>query len=76
MQRIFIKPAAGKVVRDPVTRRRLPEDGVFVSVSTYWRRRLKDGSVTKSRPAAEKKPAAEPKKPDDVNKPKTGKGGE
>jgi hypothetical protein len=40
-----VKPAAGRNVRDPITKRHLPTDGADVPESTYWIRRLRDGDV-------------------------------
>lgn len=42
---MFVKPAAGLTVRDPVSRKALPPDGAEVPNSTYWRRRLAAGDV-------------------------------
>lgn len=44
----FLKPLPGLIVRDPVSKVPLSEDGEFKpyigSVGRYWRRRVKDGS--------------------------------
>lgn len=41
-----LKPVAGLVVRDPVTRQALPEEGALVDTADlYWVRRLNDGDV-------------------------------
>ena len=51
-----LKPATPElVVRDPVTAKALPAEGKAVPMTTYWRRRLKDGDVVE---ATDKKPAA------------------
>lgn len=42
---MFVKPAAGRVVRDPETYTPLPEAGREVPRSQYWMRRLRDGDV-------------------------------
>lgn len=42
---LHVKPAQGRVVRDPITRDVLPETGAVVPSSSYWLRRLADGSV-------------------------------
>lgn len=43
---MFIRPAPGLLVRDPVTKALLPEAGAEVSDSDlYWHRRLRDGDV-------------------------------
>ncbi len=48
---MFVKPADPKIkVRKP-DRTHLAADGEDVPDTTYWRRRLRDGDVVKSRPA-------------------------
>lgn len=42
---MFIKPAPGLKVRDPVRQDVLPEAGREVAPSVYWSRRLRDGDV-------------------------------
>jgi hypothetical protein len=43
---MIIKPAPGRLVRDPLTKQRIPEAGVEVSdTDTFWARRLADGDV-------------------------------
>lgn len=42
---MLIKPAAGREVRDPVRGTLLPETGATVTLSAFWRRRLRDGDV-------------------------------
>lgn len=37
---MFVKPAPGLKVRDPISRLHLPETGKEVPESTYWMRRL------------------------------------
>lgn len=57
---MFVKPAAGCTVRDPVKGTFLPEEGAEVAESMFWNRRLRDGdviTVDTSAPAA-KSPAA------------------
>ena len=58
---IHIRPAAGCLVRDPKTRERLPESGALVQDSSFWRRRLADGSVEMVRESAAKAKPKEPK---------------
>lgn len=49
---MFIKPAPGLKVRDPITKLHLPEAGITVSeTDTYWVRRLRDGDVVEVKPA-------------------------
>jgi len=46
METVTLRPTqAGSIVRDPKTRQPLPAIGKAVEFSTYWRRRLRDGSV-------------------------------
>lgn len=46
MREIKIKPAVkGLLVRDPITRKPLHEKGELKPRSTYWLRRMADGSV-------------------------------
>jgi Protein of unknown function (DUF2635) len=40
-----VKPAPGRLVRDPANGVRLPDEGGEVPSNTYWHRRLKDGDV-------------------------------
>ena len=49
-ERKYLKPADGLKIRNPETGRHMPPDGEWVSMDTYWRRRLRDGDVTASRP--------------------------
>ncbi len=57
---MFVKPAAGRTVRDPVKGTFLPEEGAEVAESMFWNRRIRDGdviTVDTSAPAA-KSPAS------------------
>ena len=54
-KRVYIKPKQGLVVRDPATFKRLPEEGDWVTLNSYWTRRLGDQDVVKANPPA--KPA-------------------
>lgn len=48
---MFVKPAPGLKVRDPQSKRHLPEEGAEVPDSdSYWVRRLIDGDVVKAAP--------------------------
>nr|DAN91172.1 MAG TPA: Protein of unknown function (DUF2635) [Caudoviricetes sp.] len=42
---VKIKPVNKKRVLDPVTKAPIPEKGVTVELTTYWRRRLMSGEV-------------------------------
>jgi len=59
IETMHVKPNPGHLVRDPETREALPPAGKEVPWSTYWRRRLLDGSIQASTPPAreEDKPA-------------------
>lgn len=47
----FLRPAAGVKVRRP-DGGHLPEDGATIEMTSYWQRRLADGDVIQSKPAA------------------------
>lgn len=49
-ERILAVPAAGMTVLDPATMQPLPVDGLAVSNSVYWQRRLGDGDITGGEP--------------------------
>ncbi len=49
---MFVKPAPGLKVRDPVSLLHLPEDGKEVPESSYWYRRLRSGDVFLASPPA------------------------
>ena len=40
-----VKPAPQRMVRDPLNRQLLPEEGREVPDNQFWRRRLRDGDV-------------------------------
>ncbi|EEC0182716.1 DUF2635 domain-containing protein [Salmonella enterica subsp. enterica] len=46
MKTLFIKPAPGRMVRDPDTLEFLKPDGEEKPFTPYWCRRLDDGDVT------------------------------
>lgn len=58
--KIFIKPAPGLLVRDPVTARPLRPAGETKPKSSYWLRRLRDGDAIEC--TREKKQPAPPAK--------------
>ena len=43
--RVKIKPVGKKRVLDPATKTPIPENGVSVELTTYWRRRAASGEV-------------------------------
>ncbi|EGI5343026.1 DUF2635 domain-containing protein [Salmonella enterica subsp. enterica serovar Sandiego] len=52
MKTFFIKPAPGRMVRDPDTLEFLKPGGEEKSFTPYWCRRLDDGDVTEFDPNA------------------------
>lgn len=42
---MFVKPTAGRAVRDPVKGTLLPESGSEVPDNSFWHRRIQDGDV-------------------------------
>jgi len=59
---MFVKPAPGLKVRDPVKKDYLPVDGRTVpDTSIYWTRRLQFGDVVKATPPAPAPAAPAPK---------------
>ncbi|EDJ1348086.1 hypothetical protein GE847_16615 [Salmonella enterica] len=52
MKTFFIKPAPGRMVRDPVTLEFLQPDGEEKPFTPYWCRRLDDGDVIEFDPNA------------------------
>ena len=55
---MYVKPAPGLRIVDPVLRDFLPEDGRLVTPSDYWHRRLRDGDVLQA-PASQPEAAAQ-----------------
>lgn len=53
-QTIFIKPASGLKVRDPVTKQHLKAEGESKPRSNYWLRRVASGEVLIAQPASAK----------------------
>lgn len=51
MSKVFVKPADGRNCYTP-SGAKLAIDGEFVTFSTYWRRRVADGSAVISEPPA------------------------
>ena len=45
MTQRHLKPAEGRIVKDPATHRPLRAEGEWRELDAYWRRRLKDGDV-------------------------------
>lgn len=53
MIKILRPKKPGVSTRDPATGRKLPDEGKAVVMTTFWARRLKDGSVVEVSPAVE-----------------------
>jgi hypothetical protein len=50
---ITVYPVPGRLVRDPVTGRYVPAEGLDVSsTDLFWAKRLLDGDVTTTKPAS------------------------
>ena len=49
---MFVKPAPGRLVRDPHTKRPLPAEGCEVPETSYWLRRLRSDDILKTAPPA------------------------
>ena len=47
---IYVKPAPGLRIRDPVSKVHLPEAGRLVAESSHWNRRIRAGDVLVSDP--------------------------
>ena len=42
---VHIIPKKDKIVINPITNRKLPEQGTFVNLTTYWKNRLLDNDI-------------------------------
>jgi len=58
MSNLFLKPAAGLIVRDPDSGEILPAEGRHKTDNEFWRRRLRDGDVIEVSQKQEAAPAA------------------
>lgn len=59
---LHLRPVGELLVRDPLTRERLPQAGAVVPKSSFWMRRLREGSVEEvPEPKTKSKPAAAPR---------------
>ncbi|HHY9105246.1 TPA: DUF2635 domain-containing protein [Escherichia coli] len=56
MKTIFIKPAPGRLIRDPDTMCPLAQEGEEKPFTPFWCRRLDDGDVIQAEKAAEAAP--------------------
>lgn len=54
---MFVKPAEGRKVRNPISKQHLPAAGAEVPESTFWIRRLRDGDVVRAEPPKAVEPA-------------------
>ena len=59
METKYLKPAKDMLVRLENATRHLLAEGEHVTMSAYWRRRLRDGDVVKATPPKPPKPAKE-----------------
>ena len=59
MEKIFVIPVPGGLVRFPNSREALPATGGYVPDDVYWARRLMHGDVVKGEPIKDK-PIDEP----------------
>lgn len=57
-EKVFLKPQSGMKIRMPETNGHLPDEGMELELTHYWRRRIKDGDVVKVQPPKDKKAAA------------------
>jgi hypothetical protein len=57
--KIIVKPADGKKVKDPATMQFIPDEGKTVDNISYWHRRAKDGDVVISLPKKTAKPVSD-----------------
>ncbi|KAF1041302.1 MAG: hypothetical protein GAK35_03392 [Herbaspirillum frisingense] len=56
---MYIKPADGLIVRDPVTKQAIPAEGVEVGeFDLYWAARLRDGDVVRAEAPTQEQTAA------------------
>jgi len=67
MCKIIIKPAPGLKIRNPINQIHIKSEGEAVENNTFWRRRLKDGSVVL---ANSDKPAIKVQKKEEFKKSK------
>lgn len=44
-QTIFVRPAPGRTIKDPLTKETLPAAGALKPRNAFWLRRLRDGDV-------------------------------
>ena len=57
---MYVKPAEGLLVRDPVTKEALPEDGREVPRNQYGNRRLRSGDLLPAKPVKPEKSTPNP----------------
>jgi len=55
LEKIFVKPGPGMMVRDEFTKILLANEGEWKPKSTYWLRRLRFGDVVEATPPTVKK---------------------
>ena len=52
MKKIYIFPVDGREVRDPRTKKLIPESGAWVPRDGYWLKRMRDGDVSETQQEA------------------------
>jgi len=66
-QKMFVKAAPGRRVKDPYSLKLLAPEGEWKPVESYWLRRVLFGDCTESAPVViSETPAMEPKKPERI----------
>ena len=50
----FLKPKEGLLIRDPITKIILSEDGCLMEMTNFWNRRVLDGTVEVVKPVQKK----------------------
>jgi len=63
MINVFVKPAPGMLVRDPVSMKPLDPTGEWKPRTQFWSRRLRDKDVEEATPPAAAAPQDEPPAP-------------
>lgn len=69
-EKLFVRPAEGRLVRDPISLRPLPAEGDNKPKTSYWLRRIRCGDCTTG-PAPKAKKAQDEATPASKPEPKT-----
>jgi hypothetical protein len=59
IERLFVRPAQGLIIRDPITLKALDTGGEWKPQSTYWTRRLLCGDCVEGEPPNPKEATVE-----------------